>query len=37
VRVFPSGGHLGNLHRPEIQAEVLSSFADLGERQGTRP
>lgn len=24
VRIFPSGGHLGNLHRPEVQAEILA-------------
>jgi ABC-type transporter lipoprotein component MlaA len=26
---FPSGGHLGNLHRPDVQADVMSSVADL--------
>jgi hypothetical protein len=31
TRLFPSGGHLGNLHRPEIQAEVMSSLVDLAE------
>ena len=31
VRFFPTGGHLGNLHRPEVQAEVMASLADLGE------
>lgn len=29
VRFFPTGGHLGNLHRPETQAEILESFSDL--------
>jgi hypothetical protein len=29
VRFFPRGGHLGNLHRPEVQAEMMASLADL--------
>jgi hypothetical protein len=29
VRFFPRGGHLGNLHRPEVQAQVMASLADL--------
>jgi hypothetical protein len=29
VRFFPRGGHLGNLHRPEVQAEVMASIEDL--------
>jgi len=29
VRFFPTGGHLGNLHRPEVQAEVMESLEDL--------
>jgi hypothetical protein len=29
VRFFPRGGHLGNLHRPEVQAEVMASLSDL--------
>lgn len=29
VRFFPSGGHLGNLHRPEVQAEVMQALEDL--------
>lgn len=29
VHFFPSGGHLGNLHRPEVQAEVMASLDDL--------
>lgn len=26
---FPTGGHLGNLHQPEVQAAVMESLADL--------
>jgi ABC-type transporter lipoprotein component MlaA len=29
VRLFPTGGHLGNLHRPTVQAEIVESLADL--------
>ncbi len=29
VHFFPTGGHLGKLHRPEVQAEVMSSLDDL--------
>jgi ABC-type transporter lipoprotein component MlaA len=29
VRFFPMGGHLGNLHRPEVQAEVMATLDDL--------
>ncbi len=29
VRVFPAGGHLGNLHRPEVQSEIMRSPSDL--------
>ena len=29
VRFFPDGGHLGNLHRPEVQAEVMGALDDL--------
>jgi hypothetical protein len=29
VRFFPRGGHLGNLHRSEVQAEVLNALEDL--------
>ena len=29
VRFFPRGGHLGNLHRPEVQAKVMESLEDL--------
>jgi ABC-type transporter lipoprotein component MlaA len=31
VRIFPTGGHLGNLHEPEVQAELMRSIADLVE------
>jgi len=37
VRFFPRGGHLGNLHRPEVQAEVMAALDDLrGAGQGAR-
>lgn len=29
VRFFPTGGHLGNLHRPEVQAQVMATLDDL--------
>ncbi|HVP30698.1 MAG TPA: MlaA family lipoprotein [Myxococcota bacterium] len=29
VRVFANGGHLGGLHRPEVQEEIVRSIADL--------
>jgi ABC-type transporter lipoprotein component MlaA len=29
VRFFPRGGHLGNLHRPEVQAELMATLDDL--------
>jgi len=32
VRLFPTGGHLGNLHEPAVQAEIMDSIADLVER-----
>jgi hypothetical protein len=28
ARFFPTGGHLGNLHRPEVQAHVMVSLDD---------
>lgn len=39
VRFFPSGGHLGNLDRPEVQAEAMETIADLlpRERHGDAP
>lgn len=30
LRVFPSGGHLGNLHRPEVQREVMQALDGVG-------
>lgn len=29
VRIFPTGGHLGNLHRPDVQAEILAPLDAL--------
>jgi ABC-type transporter lipoprotein component MlaA/dienelactone hydrolase len=29
VQFFPSGGHLGGLHRPEVQDEIMQALADL--------
>jgi hypothetical protein len=29
VTVYPTGGHLGNLHEPEVQAEIMASIGDL--------
>lgn len=29
LRLFPTGGHLGNLYKPEVQAEIMASIADL--------
>jgi ABC-type transporter lipoprotein component MlaA len=29
VTLFPTGGHLGNLYRPEVQAEIMAALADL--------
>jgi ABC-type transporter lipoprotein component MlaA len=29
VQFFPEGGHLGNLHRPEVQAQIMDAIADL--------
>jgi hypothetical protein len=37
VRFFPSGGHLGNLHRPDVQAEVMASLGDLAGAGGSPP
>jgi ABC-type transporter lipoprotein component MlaA len=31
VRWFATGGHLGNLHEPEVQGEIMASIADLAE------
>jgi hypothetical protein len=32
TRFFPTGGHVGNLYKPEVQAEVMRSLADLQPR-----
>ena len=29
VQFFPSGGHLGGLHKPEVQDEIMQALADL--------
>jgi len=29
VAFFPTGGHLGNLNKPEVQAHIMQSIADL--------
>jgi len=29
VRLFPTGGHLGNLHQPDVQREIMDSLSDL--------
>ena len=29
VSLFPTGGHLGNLHAPEVQTAIMDSLADL--------
>ena len=29
VQFFPSGGHLGGLHKPEVQDEIMHALADL--------
>ena len=29
TRIFPTGGHVGNLYKPQVQAEVMSSLDDL--------
>ena len=29
VYFFPTGGHLGNLHQPEVQDQVMAAIADL--------
>jgi ABC-type transporter lipoprotein component MlaA len=29
VQFFPSGGHLGGLHRPAVQDEIMEALADL--------
>jgi len=34
TRIFSTGGHLGNLYKPQVQAEVMSSLEDLRPAQG---
>lgn len=34
ARIFSTGGHLGNLYKPQVQAEVMSSLEDLRPAQG---
>lgn len=29
LTVFPGGGHVGNLHKPDVQAKIMESIADL--------
>jgi hypothetical protein len=29
VTFYPRGGHLGNLHEAEVQADVMEALADL--------
>ena len=29
VKLFETGGHLGNLYKPEVQAEIMASITDL--------
>jgi hypothetical protein len=29
VTLFQTGGHLGNLYKPEVQADIMASIADL--------
>jgi hypothetical protein len=36
TRFFPTGGHIGNLHRLEVQAEVMGSLEDLQTANGAR-
>jgi hypothetical protein len=31
VTLFPTGGHLGNLYKPEVQTEIMASIADLAD------
>ena len=31
VRIYARGGHLGGLHKPEVQAEIMRALADLTE------
>jgi ABC-type transporter lipoprotein component MlaA len=29
VTIFPTGGHLGGLHKPEVQRQIMESLSDL--------
>jgi hypothetical protein len=29
VQFFPAGGHLGGLHKPEVQNEIMEALDDL--------
>ncbi len=31
VRFYDRGGHLGGLHKPEVQAEIMRALVDLTE------
>jgi len=33
TRFFPTGGHVGNLHRLEVQAEIMATLEDLRPRE----
>ena len=35
VTVYPTGGHLGNLYKPEVQTEIMNSIADLLDAGGS--
>ena len=35
LTVFPEGGHLGNLHLPQIQRRIFNSLRSAGEEQAT--
>jgi ABC-type transporter lipoprotein component MlaA len=37
VAFFPTGGHLGNLHQPEVQRVIMDSLADLLPPPGAAP
>jgi hypothetical protein len=37
VTVYPTGGHLGNLYKPEVQAEIMASIADLLDSRDSNP
>lgn len=37
VTFYPRGGHLGNLHEPEVQADVMDALVDLLALEATAP